>query len=134
MTAKEARANMTDLITQFVNAIAQKEYGTLASFAKTESWCQPGESQEEGFLSFGEWLEEQLAGWEEDEGRPFAIDPFQAASLDLDEDGFLPSNNGKHAFATYQLTNAGEPLDLWFEFRGMENEDGTLSILFDVNL
>ena len=134
MTAQEARMTMTEQITQFVNAIAQKKYGKLASFAKTESWRQPGESQEAGFLSFGEWLEEQLASWEEEEGRPFAIDLFQAASLDLDEDGFLPSDNGKCAFATYQPTNAGEPLDLWFEFRGIENEDGTLSIQFDVNL
>lgn len=134
MTVQEYKMEITELVRQFVNAVAEKEYGKLASIVRTESWCKPEETQEEGFLSFGNWLDQQLADWEEEEGRPFVVDHFEESCLDLDEEGFLQIGDGKCACPTYNPTNSGEPLDFWFEFETIVKEDGTLSVVFDINI
>ncbi len=134
MTKEEYKAKTTEIIKQFVNAVADKEYKKLASIMRTESFCKDGETQEEGFLFFGKWLDEQLECWEEDYGHPFVVDHFQEKSLDLNEGEFFKSGDEYIASATYSPTSNGEQLDFWFEFDISIKEDNTLSVVFDVNI
>lgn len=131
---EEYKKQMIELVKEFVNAVAEKEYGKLHSIAWTESWCRDGETQEEGFLSFGTWLDDQLSLWAEDEGRPFVVDGFNIEYLDFGEENPVPSSDGTLFCATYQPTNTGEQLDFWFELDGKLREDGTLFLVFDLNM
>lgn len=134
MTKEEYKAKTTEIIKQFVNAVADKEYAKLASIMRTESFCKDVETQEEGFLFFGKWLDEQLECWEEDYGHPFVVDHFQEKSLDLNEGEFFKSGNEYIETATYSPTSNGEQLDFWFEFDIYIKEDDTISVVFDLNI
>ena len=134
MTVQEYKEKMTEIVKQFVNAVADKEYAKLSSIMKTESFCNHGETQEEGFLYFGNWLDEQLECWEEDYGHPFVVDHFQEKSLDLNEGEIFKSGDEYLASATYSPTSNGEQLDFWFEFDIKIKEDNTLSVVFDLNI
>lgn len=131
---EEYKKQMTKLVREFVNAVAEKRYKKLASIAQTESWCKPGETQEDAFYSFGYWLEDQLSFWAEDEGRPFVVDHFNLECLDFGEEHPILSSDGTLFCATYQPTNAGEELEFWFELDGRLREDGTLFLVFDLNM
>lgn len=110
MTEQEFITRATELVKQIVDAIADKEYAKLASFSQIDSsWIKPGQTQEEAFLAFGEWLDGQLAMWEEDEEREFVVDHFNKSCLDDIE------LEGNSSFVTYNPTNSGEELDFWFE-------------------
>ena len=134
MTTEEYKRKVTEIVREFVNAVADKEYKKLASIMKTESFCSNGETQEEGFLFFGKWLDEQLAAWEEDYEHPFVVDHFQEKSLDLNEGKMFQSGDEIFAAATYSPTSNGELLDFWFEFDITIKNDDTLSMVFDVNI
>ncbi len=119
----------TKSVRKIIDAIADKEYARLASFARIDSsWVKPGHTQEAAILDFGKWLDEQLDIWAEDEGRDFEIDHFRADCLDEIE------LEGKRSFTTYNLTSAGEQLDLWVEFRLKIEDDGQIRTIFNVNI
>lgn len=128
MTEQEFKAKATEIIKQIVDNIADKEYEKLASFSQIDSsWVEPGQTQEDAFLAFGEWLDEQLAMWEEDEERIFAIDHFDESCLEdieFEEDG---------SFVTYNPTNSGDELDLWFEIDLKVDKNEQILATFNVN-
>ena len=129
MTEQEFIVKATDLVKQIVDCIAEKEYVKLASFLKIESsWIEPGETQEDGFRTFGEWLDEQLAMWEEDEEREFVVDHFDEKCLEEIE---LVDNK---SFVTYNPTNSGEELDLWFEIDFEIDKDEQITATLNVNI
>ena len=113
-----------------MNNIADKKYAELASIAKIDdSWIDEGQTQEQAFMSFGKWLDEQLAMWAEDEEREFVVDHFDASRLD-DE---IEVEDDDRAFASYSPTNSGEQLDLWFEFDFEIGDDEKVAAKFNVN-
>ena len=128
MTEQEFKTKATEIIKQIVDNIADKEYEKLASFSQIDSsWVEPGQTQEDAFLAFGEWLDEQLAMWEEDEERIFAIDHFDESCLEdikFEEDG---------SFVTYNPTNSGDELDLWFEIDLKVDKNEQILATFNVN-
>lgn len=129
MTEQEFIVKATDLVKQIVDGIAEKEYAKLASFSKIESsWIEPGETQEDGFRTFGEWLDEQLAIWEEDEEWEFVVDHFEEKCLEEIE---LVDNK---SFVTYKPTNSGERLDLWFEIVFEVGKDEQITATLNVNI
>lgn len=81
MTTEEYKRKVTEIVRELVNAVTDKEQKKLASIMKTESFCSNGETQEEGFLFFEKWLDEQLAAQEEDYGHPFVVDHFRKNHL-----------------------------------------------------
>ena len=93
------------------------------------SWVEEGQTQEEAFVSFGEWLDGQLAMWEEDEERSFVIDHFDESCL---EEIVLEEDNT--SFATYNLTNAGEELDFWFELKYRIENNEHIIVTLNVNI
>lgn len=129
MTEQEFSIRVTELVKQIVDAIADKEYAKLASFAQiASSWIELGQTQEEAFLALGEWLDEQLAMWEEDEEREFVVDHFSESCL---EDIELEGNK---SFVTYNPTNSGEALDLWFEIILEIGNNDQIAATFNVNI
>lgn len=149
MTEEEFKGKAVELVKRIVDAIADKEYAKLASLAQTDlSWCSYHESertqkaggiselpydelrqkQKEAFLGFGAWLDEQLAVWEEDEGRKFKIDRFDEACLEE-----IKLGDDNTSFTAYRPTNSGEELDLWFEFDFKINKAGQIIVKFNVN-
>ena len=128
MTEQEFKTKATEIIKQIIDNIADKEYEKLASFSQIHSsWVEPGQTQEDAFLAFGEWLDEQLAMWEEDEERIFAIDHFDESCLEdieFEEDS---------SFVTYNPTNSGDELDLWFEIDFKVDKNEQILATFNVN-
>lgn len=130
MTEQEFVAKATDLTKQIMNAVADKEYAKLAFLAQIDSsWAEEGQTQEEAFVSFGEWLDGQLAMWEEDEEQSFVIDHFDESCL---EEIVLEEDNT--SFVTYNPTNAGEELDLWFELKYQIENDEHIIVTLNVNI
>lgn len=129
MTDREFKSKATELVKVIINNIADKKYGELASVAEiNSSWIESGQTQEQAFAEFGEWLDGQLATWEEDEEKPFVVDRFDKACLDdieLEEDNT--------SFATYNPTSFGEPLDFWFEIAFKLGEDDGITATLNVN-
>ena len=129
MTEQEFIAKAAKLVKQIVDAIADKEYAKIASFAQIDSsWVESEQTQEEAFLAFGVWLDEQLAMWEEDEQRKFVVDHFNESCL---EDIELINNR---SFVTYHPTNSGEELDFWFEIIFEIENDEQIIATFNINI
>lgn len=130
MRNPEFKTRAAELVELIVNFIADKEYDKLPAVAKIDpSWTGSGQTQEQAFAEFGEWLDGQLAMWEEDEEKPFVIDRFdesQLSGLELEEDN--------RAFAEYNPTNSGEALDLWFEISFTVDENDRISAEINVNI
>lgn len=132
MTQQEFTAKATEIIRQTVDALADKEYEKLASFLRlAPSWIEEGQTLQEAFVEFGEWLDGQLAMWEEEEEKPFQIDHFEESCIEDMEDF---SENQTSAMVTYLPTNAGERLDLWFEIAFSIENDGELTAELNVNV
>ena len=89
---------------------------------------------ENACLGFGKWLVEQLALWEEDEGKKFIVDHFQKFCMtDIDDadEARLETNNWD--MVCYNPTSFGEQLDFWFEIE-LFIENGQLKAVFDINI
>lgn len=129
MTEQEFKTKATELVKSIVNNIADKKYDELAAVAQIHSsWVESGQTQDQAFLEFGKWLDEQLAMWAEDEEKEFVVDRFDEACLDdieLEEDNT--------SFTTYNPTNSGEELDFWFEIDFKVEENGQITATFNVN-
>lgn len=129
MTEQEFKTKATELVKSIVNNIADKKYDELAAVAQIHSsWVESGQTQDQAFLEFGKWLDEQLAMWAEDEEKEFVVDRFDEACLndiELEEDNT--------SFTTYNPTNSGEELDFWFEIDFKVEENGQITATFNVN-
>lgn len=132
MTEQEFQSKATELIQLMVDTIADKEYAKLVSSIppKTSwsSWNDAEPTPENACIGFGQWLDGQLAMWEEDEDKKFVVDHFNDSCL---EDIELEEDNT--SFVTYNPTSFGEELDFWFEIDfKLENEQ--ITAVFDVNI
>lgn len=67
--------------------------------------------------------------WEEDEEQSFVIDHFDESCL---EEIVLEEDNT--SFVTYNPTNAGEELDLWFELKYQIENDEHIIVTLNVNI
>ena len=78
MTEQEFKAKAAELIQLMVNTIADKEYTNLVSSippkSSWSSWNDTEPTPENGCLGFGQWLDEQLAMWEEDHDEKLVVD------------------------------------------------------------
>lgn len=132
MTEQEFQSKAAELIQQMVNTIADKDYGNLVSGIppKTSwsSWNDAEPTPENACIGFGQWLDGQLAMWEEDEDKKFVVDHFNESCLDEIE---LRADNT--SFVTYRPTSFRDELDFWFEIDfKIENEQ--IVAEFDVNI
>lgn len=129
MTEQEFKSKATELVKVIVNNIADKKYDELAAVAQIHSsWVESGQTQEQAFLEFGKWLDEQLAMWAEDEEKEFVVDRFDEACL-----GDIELEEDNTSFTTYNPTNSGEELDFWFEIDFKVEENGPITATFNVN-
>lgn len=129
MTEQEFKSKATELVKVIVNNIADKKYDELAAVAQIHSsWVESGQTQEQAFLEFGKWLDEQLAMWAEEEEKEFVIDRFDEACL-----GDIELEEDNTSFTTYNPTNSGEELDFWFEIDFKVEENGPITATFNVN-
>ncbi|MBD5481646.1 MAG: hypothetical protein HDR15_03810 [Lachnospiraceae bacterium] len=132
MTEQEFKAKATELIKLMVDTIANKDYTKLVfSIPPKPSWASFNDAEqtpENDCLGFGQWLDEQLAMWEEDEDKKFVVDHFNESCLDEIE---LEEDNT--SFVTYNPTSFGERLDFWFEI-DFEVKDEQITAIFDVNI
>lgn len=132
MTEQEFKAKSMELIKWMVDTIADKEYTKLnSSIPPKLSWASFHDAEptpENACLGFGEWLDGQLAMWEEDEDKKFVVDHFNASCLDGAE---LEKDNT--SFVLYHPTSFGETLDFWFEIN-FEIKGEHISAVFDVNM
>lgn len=132
MTEQELKAKSIELIQQMVNTISNKEYTALAAaIAPKLSWADFIDAEptlENACLGFGQWLDGQLALWEEDYGKKFVVDNFNESCLDE-----IALKEDNTSFVTYSPTSLGEELDFWFEIE-LEAKDGQIAASFDVNI
>ncbi len=129
MTEQEFKTKATELVKVIINNIADKKYDELAAVAQIHSsWVESGQTQEQAFLEFGKWLDEQLAMWAEEEEKEFVIDRFDEACL-----GDIELEEDNTSFTTYNPTNSGEELDFWFEIDFKVEENGPITASFNVN-
>ncbi len=129
MTEREFKSKATELVKVIINNIADKKYAELAAAAQIHSsWVEAGQTQEQAFSEFGKWLDEQLAMWAEDEEKEFVIDRFDEACL-----GDIELEEDNTSFTTYNPTNSGEELDLWFEIAFKVEENGEITAALNVN-
>ena len=82
-------------------------------------------------LGFGKWLVEQLAMWEEDEGKKFVVDHFERSCMENIHEERLETD--KRDIVSYNPTSFGEQLDFWFEIEFFI-ENGQIKAVFDVNI
>lgn len=124
-----------ELIQLMVDTIADKEYAKLVSSIPPKlSWASFIDAEptaENACLGFGQWLDEQLAMWEEDEDKKFVVDPFKKSCMEDIHEARLEKE--RRDMVCYNPTSFGEPLDFWFEIE-LFMEDGRLKAEFDVNI
>ena len=124
-----------ELIQLMVDTIANKEYAKLVSSIPPKlSWASFIDAEptaENACLGFGQWLDEQLAMWEEDEDKKFVVDPFKKSCMEDIHEARLEKE--RRDMVCYNPTSFGEPLDFWFEIE-LFMEDGRLKAEFDVNI
>ena len=132
MTEQEFKAKATELIKLMVDTIADKDYTKLiSSIPPKPSWASFNDAEptpENDCLGFGEWLDGQLAMWEEYEDKKFVVDHFDESCLEE-----IELENDNTSFVTYNPTSFGEQLDFWFEI-DFEVKDGQITAIFDVNI
>ena len=127
-----------ELIELMVDTIADKEYANLVSGIPPKlswaSYIKAEPSPENACLGFGKWLAEQLALWEEYEGKKFVVDHFQKSCMDeIDETDETRLETNNRDILCYNPTSFGEGLDFWFEIEFF-TEDGQIKAVFDVNI
>ncbi len=124
-----------ELIQLMVDTIANKEYAKLVSSIPPKlSWASFIDAEptaENACLGFGQWLDEQLAMWEEDEDKKFVVDPFKKSCMEDINEARLEME--RRDMVCYNPTSFGERLDFWFEIEFFM-EDGRLKAEFDVNI
>lgn len=135
MSKVEFRAKAEELIKLMVDTIADKEYPKLvASIPPKLSWASYIDAEptlENACLGFGKWLVEQLAMWDEYEGKKFVVDNFDKSCMeDIHEERLEIYNRD---MVSYNPTSFGEPLDFWFEIEFCI-ENGQIKAVFDVNI
>lgn len=124
-----------ELIELMVDTIADKEYVKLVSSIPPKlswaSYIKAEPTPENACLGFGKWLVEQLALWEEDEGKKFVVDHFKKSCMeDIHEEKL---ETYKKVIVSYNPTSFGEQLDFWFEIE-FSIENGQIKAVFDVNI
>ena len=124
-----------ELIKLMVDTIADKEYAKLVSGIPPKlswaSYIDAEQTVENACLGFGKWLVEQLAMWEEDEGKKFVIDHFERSCMGNIHEERLEID--KRDIVSYNPTSFGEQLDFWFEIEYFI-ENGQIKAVFDVNI
>ena len=124
-----------ELIQLMVDTIANKEYAKLvSSIPPKRSWASYIDAEqtlENACLGFGKWLVEQLAVWEEDEGKKFVVDHFEKSCVENIHEERLEID--KRDMVSYNPTSFGEQLDFWFEIEFFI-ENGQIKAVFDVNI
>lgn len=132
MTEQQFKTKATEMIKRMVDTVADKKYTELAAILPPNpswaSFCKAEPTSENACLGFGEWLDGQLAMWEEEEDKKFVVDPFDASCL-----GEMELEEDNTSFVTYCPTSMGEELDFWFEIQ-FEVKDETVTAFFDVNI
>ena len=135
MTGSGFEAKAQELIQSMVDTIADSGYEKLVSSIPPKlSWASYIDAEptvENACLGFGKWLVEQLAMWEEDENKKFAVDHFQKSCIEDIDETRLETN--KRVIVCYNPTSFGEQLDFWFEIE-FSIEDGQIKAVFDVNI
>jgi len=124
-----------ELIELMVDTIADKEYAKLVSSIPPKlswaSYIKAEPTPENACLGFGKWLVEQLALWEEDEGKKFVVDHFKKSCMeDIHEERL---ETYKKDMVSYNPTSFGEGLDFWFEIEFFI-ENGQIKAVFDINI
>lgn len=129
------RAKAQELIQLMVDTIADEEYVKLvSSIPPKRSWASFIDAEptsENACLGFGKWLVEQLAMWEEDEGKKFVVDHFERSCMENIHEERLETD--KRDIVSYNPTSFGEQLDFWFEIEFFI-ENGQIKAVFDVNI
>ncbi len=129
MIKQEFEEKAMVMIKTMVDTIANKEYDMLIfSIPPDISWADGENTIENACVGFGEWLDDQLAMWEEYYEKVFIVDAFNETSLDE-----ISLNQDNTSFVCYQPTSNGEELDLWFEIKFEVNGDDIIA-RFDVNI
>lgn len=86
MAKAEFKSKAEELIKLMVDTIADKEYAKLVSSIPPKlswaSYIDAEQTLENACLGFGKWLVEQLAMWEEDEGKKFVVDHFEKSCME----------------------------------------------------
>lgn len=129
MTEAQFREKAINNVKQLIDCIAAHEYEKLHTIATiSSSWCSKDKTQEDGIAEFTEWLDEQLKLWAEYEGKEFVVDPFE-------EQHFEILHFEEHCVsAAYNPQSHGEPLDFWFELDFGIEDDGSISLEFEINI
>lgn len=135
MIESEFKTKAQELIKLMVDTIADKEYTKLvSSIPPKSSWASfidTEQTSENACLGFGKWLVEQLAMWEEDEGKKFVVDHFERSCMENIHEERLEID--KRDIVSYNPTSFGEQLDFWFEIEFFI-ENGQIKAVFDVNI
>ena len=135
MIESEFKTKAQELIKLMVDTIADKEYTKLvSSIPPKSSWASfidTEQTSENACLGFGKWLVEQLAMWEEDEGKKFVVDHFERSCMGNIHEERLETD--KRDIVSYNPTSFGEQLDFWFEIEFFI-ENGQIKAVFDVNI
>ena len=132
------KTKVQELIKAMVDTIADKEYEKLVlSIPPKLSWASfidAEQTTENACLGFGKWLVGQLAMWEEDEDKKFAVDRFRKNCMkEIGDKDETKLENGNKFTVRYRPTSFGEELDFWFEIEFF-TEDGQIKAVFDVNI
>lgn len=139
MAKVEFKSKAEELIKLMVDTIADKEYAKLVSSIPPKlswaSYIDAEQTLENACLGFGKWLVEQLAMWEEDEGKKFVVDHFEKSCMeDIGEEELEEEFEiYKSCEMYYKPTSFGEQLDFWFEIEFFI-ENGQIKAVFDVNI
>ena len=135
MAESDFKAKAQELIQSMVDTIADKEYAKLvSSIPPKSSWASYIDMEptpENACLGFGKWLTEQLALWEEDEGKKFVVDHFEKSCMEDIHEARLETD--KRDMVSYSPTSFGKQLDFWFEIEFFI-ENGQMKAVFDMNI
>lgn len=138
MKQEEFRAVVRETVKALIDSIAAGEYDKIPDNVDIdESWYSDGMTREEALAEFKDWLEGQLAFWNEKYDADYVFDAFRDESLNRDEWGeWIEDEDGSEEqdFVEYQPTSHGEDIDFWFEIN-IENEGGDKPrFVFNINI
>lgn len=138
MKQEEFRAVVRETVKALIDSIAAGEYDKIPNNVDIdESWYSDGMTREEALAEFKDWLEGQLAFWNEKYDADYVFDAFRDESLNRDEWGeWIEDEDGSEEqdFVEYQPTSHGEDIDFWFEIN-IKNEGGDKPrFVFNINI
>lgn len=136
MDHEQLTAQLTELVRQTVNAIADDEYEKLEGLLElNSSWYSEDGTMQDAIEEFRTAIQSNYEGWAEDTGKEYRIDRFNPDNL-MEEcsDSARELLESGSTILSYDLKTTDDDPDYFFMEFDCSLADGTVHAVLDLNV